>query len=374
MKIKALLIFTIFAVSLLSVSSANAVTGSYIYDELDRLTQVTYDDGTVINYTYDEIGNRTTAVVTLSDATAPTVTGFTIPSTSASLSVLVTTFTATDNLGVAGYLITESSTPPLTGAAGWTSSAPATYNAATSGSHTLYPWAQDAAGKVSAVYDSPQTVIINDTTAPTVSKFSFTIIQSSSASLTVGPIMFTATDNVGVTGYLITESSTPPSSGAAGWTSSAPYTYTAATAGSHTLYPWAKDAAGNVSAVYSSPITIVIDTEAPTVSGFTIPSTSTSLSVPVTTFTATDNVGVTGYLITESSTPPLSGVAGWTSFAPTTYTAATAGSHTLYPWAKTLPEMCRRSMAHRRPLLLKVQSRQFPDLPCHPHRLPSACQ
>ena len=246
-----------------------------------------------------------------------------------------------------GYLITESSTPPLSGAAGWTSSAPASYTAATAGSHTLYPWAKDAAGNVSAVFATPRTVVI-DTTAPKVSGFT---IPSTSNSLKVSVTTFTATDNVGVTGYLITESSTPPLSGAAGWTSSAPATYTAAISGSHKLYPWAKDAAGNVSAVFATPRTVVIETTAPTVSGFTIPSTSASLTVPVTTFTATDNVGVTGYLITESSTKPLSGAAGWTSSAPATYTAATSGSHTLYPWAKTPPEMCRRFMAHRRQLL-----------------------
>jgi YD repeat-containing protein len=30
----------------------------YTYDDLNRLTQVTYEDGTIINYTYDEAGNR----------------------------------------------------------------------------------------------------------------------------------------------------------------------------------------------------------------------------------------------------------------------------------------------------------------------------
>ena len=330
MKIKALLILAMIALSLLSVSSVNAVTATYSYDELNRLTQVIYDDGTIINYAYDEIGNRTEMVFYLPETTAPTVSGFTIPSTSASLTVPVTTFTATDNVEVTGYLITEINTPPSSGAAGWTSSAPATYIAAAVGSHTLYPWAKDASGNVSPVYGSPGTVVI-DTSLPIVSGFA---IPSTSNSLTVSVTTFTATDNIGVTGYLITESNTPPSSGAVGWTSSASATYTAAISGSHTLYPWAKDAAGNVSAAYGSPKTVVIETTAPKVSGFTMPATSASLTVPVTTFTATDNVGVTGYLITESNTPPSSGAAGWTSPAPAGYTAAISGSHTLYPWAK----------------------------------------
>lgn len=36
----------------------------YFYDELDRLVEVQYDDGTVVQYTYDEGGNRLTRMVT----------------------------------------------------------------------------------------------------------------------------------------------------------------------------------------------------------------------------------------------------------------------------------------------------------------------
>ena len=57
----------------------------------------------------------------------------------------------------------------------------------------------------------------------------------------------TATDNVGVTGYLINKSATAPAASAAGWTATAPTSVTAV-AGSNTFYAWAKDAAGNVSA------------------------------------------------------------------------------------------------------------------------------
>ena len=33
---------------------------TYIYDELNRLKQATYDDGTIIQYIYDGVGNRGT--------------------------------------------------------------------------------------------------------------------------------------------------------------------------------------------------------------------------------------------------------------------------------------------------------------------------
>jgi hypothetical protein len=63
-----------------------------------------------------------------------------------------------------------------------------------------------------------------------------------------------------VTGYMITLSSTPPAAGATGWLASPPTSYLVAAAGSYTLYPWAKDAASNVSAVFGSPASVTVTT------------------------------------------------------------------------------------------------------------------
>ena len=76
------------------------------------------------------------------------------------------------------------------------------------------------------------------------------------------------------------------------------------------------------------------DLTPPVVSAFTIPATSTSLSVPISAFMATDNIGVTGYLLTETSTTPTAGASGWSSAKPTTYTFLSNGTKTLYAWAK----------------------------------------
>jgi hypothetical protein len=54
-----------------------------------------------------------------------------------------------------------------------------------------------------------------------------------------------------------------------------------------------------------------IDTVAPAVTAFSIPSISSSLTVPITTFAATDNIKVTGYLLTETSVKPLASAGGW---------------------------------------------------------------
>jgi hypothetical protein len=84
------------------------------------------------------------------DTTPPDVTAFTIPSTSSSLTVAITTFTATDDVGVTGYIVTDSLTPPDPSDPGWSGTPPSTYVASSEGENTLYAWAKDAAGNVSA--------------------------------------------------------------------------------------------------------------------------------------------------------------------------------------------------------------------------------
>ena len=272
--------------------------------------------------------------VTYGDGTRPVVSAFTVPSTSSSLTVPINSFTATDNVAVAGYLVTESTTAPLSSASGWSATAPASYTVTTSGSKTLYGWAKDAAGNVSTSRSATVTVTLGgDTIAPTVTAFT---IPSASSTLAVPITSFTATDNIGVSGYLVTETATTPLASAAGWTLAAPTSYTFASPGNKTLYGWAKDAAGNVSTSQSASVTVTLtgDTIAPTVTVFTIPSTSSALTVPITSFTATDNTGVTGYLVTETATTPSASGPGWSATPQTSYTFATAGSKTLYAWAK----------------------------------------
>jgi hypothetical protein len=273
-----------------------------------------------------------TVIITLSDNTAPVVNDFTLPATATSLTVSVNLFTATDNVGVTGYLITTSATPPAADAAGWTAGAPATVTAAAPGSVTFYAWAKDAAGNVSASKSAMVVITLSDNTAPVVNAFT---LPATATSLTVLVSSFTATDNVAVTGYLITTSATKPAAGAAGWTAAAPANAVAAAPGSVTFYAWAKDAAGNVSASKSATVVITLpDTTAPVVNVFTLPATATSLTVLVSSFTATDNVSVTGYLVTTSATPPAANAAVWTAGAPATVTANAVGSVTFYAWAK----------------------------------------
>lgn len=106
-----------------------------------------------------------TSMSGVADTEAPSVSTFTATSPSTSLDIPITAFTASEE-GVS-FIITESSTPPEVDAAGWSETAPETYTVAEDDTYTLYPWVKDAAGNVSAEFDTPVSVVV-DTTAPTV--------------------------------------------------------------------------------------------------------------------------------------------------------------------------------------------------------------
>ena len=114
---------------------------------------------------------------------------------------------------------------------------------------TLQPFSSKILVKSDGNSDVP------DTTKPIVTSF---VIPTESSSLTVPINAFSASDNTGVTGYLLTETLTVPSSTNDNWTSSAPNSYTFATEGSKTVYAWAKDAAGNVSTSLSAQVVITL--------------------------------------------------------------------------------------------------------------------
>uniref|UniRef100_C6E630 Fibronectin type III domain protein n=1 Tax=Geobacter sp. (strain M21) TaxID=443144 RepID=C6E630_GEOSM len=121
-----------------------------------------------------------------------------------------------------------------------------------------------------------------DTTKPVVSAGFAATTPALATSIPV--TSFAATDNTGVTGYMITTSATAPLATDAGWLAGAPTSYTVASDGSYTLYPWAKDAAGNVSLLYASPVTVLVDTVRPSVTS-TVPATGAIAITPDNTVT-----------------------------------------------------------------------------------------
>jgi hypothetical protein len=93
--------------------------------------------------------------------------------------------------------------------------------------------------------------LASDSTAPNITAFD---MPTTANSTTVSVSTFTATDDVGVTGYCIT---TTNSSAGCSWSGSAPTTATGVE-GANTFYAWAKDAANNVSSVSTDTTTITV--------------------------------------------------------------------------------------------------------------------
>jgi hypothetical protein len=95
------------------------------------------------------------------------------------------------------------------------------------------------------------------------------------------------------------------------------------------------------------------DTTPPTITAFTMPSTATSLTVNVSSFTATDAVGVTGYCITTTNS---SAGCSWSGSAPATATASGAGSVTWYAWARDAALNVSNASTQSTTITLPVQS------------------
>jgi len=114
------------------------------------------------------------------DATAPTVTAFTLPDSATTLTVSISSFTATDNVAVTGYLVTETATLPLATAAGWSATAPDSTPSRAMAPTPCMRGPKTARGTCPASRSA--SVAITDATAPTVTSFA---IPGTSTSLTV---------------------------------------------------------------------------------------------------------------------------------------------------------------------------------------------
>lgn len=134
----------------ITVSGTNAAAGNY--------TALTTSYTGTTSTRSSQVAATIKAYVASGDTTKPVMGGFTAPTSSSSLTITGITMSATDNVAVTGYGITESATPPAPSAL--TSTIPLTsYTASSEGTKTLYAWAKDAAGNVSNVY-TPQSCTI----------------------------------------------------------------------------------------------------------------------------------------------------------------------------------------------------------------------
>lgn len=307
----------------------------------------------------DRAGNiasdeKTVTLTVPVDTTKPTVDTLTIPATATSLAVSGIVMTASDNRRVTGYLLTETATVPLESAAGWSGTAPTSYQFSSAGSKTLYAWAKDGAGNISFSRSAAVVITLSDNEPPTITNFS--LVEIPAEGVNIVSISLTATDTsaVGVVGYLVLggdsdQSGINPYEVPAGlWVPSPPTSYTFGTYNPATKYlsAWAKDSAGNISAPSSLTVTLtapsIEDVEPPVVTQFTIPPTASSKEYVPVTVSATDNIGVTAYILSDTlqsvtvDNQEWVGVTPSTSWAPSgiTYSFSSAGTRQLRLWVR----------------------------------------
>jgi hypothetical protein len=76
------------------------------------------------------------------------------------------------------------------------------------------------------------------------------------------------------------------------------------------------------------------DFSPPTISSFSIPSSTISYIVPIDTFIAADDIGITGYLLTDNPDPPNPNDTSWTLFFPKFFSSSKEGELIVYAWTK----------------------------------------
>ena len=274
----------------------------------------------------DAAGNLSgTASVNVATATCPDTTPPSTPSGLATSAVGATTATlswtaSTDDTGVTGYRLLQSGSQ-----VGTSTTTSFTYTGLTCATtYTLGVAAVDAAGNVSGTASvNVPTAACPDTTPPSTP----TGLTTSAVTQTSATLSWTgSTDNVGVTGYRLSQGGTQVDTSA-----TTSYGYTGLTCGTtYTLGVAAVDAAGNVSGTATKSLTTAACTDT------TPPSTPTGLatssigqaSVALSWTASTDNVGVAGYRVfrdgTQVGTPTATGFSFTGLTCNTTYTLGVA--------------------------------------------------
>jgi len=201
------------------------------------------------------------------------------------------------------------------------------------GSHTLQVKTVDAKG---AVVDSGTVTVqvtSKDSTPPTVA---LTAPQGGTVVSGTTIIAATAADDIGVSRVEFYKDGALLFAG-----NTAPFTFSWDTSsvanGAHTLVAKAYDAAGHVTQTGEISVlvnNVVADTVAPVVRSFSLPVSAASLTVPVSSLSASDDAAVTGYMVTESAGAPAANASGWSATPPSSFTFSGSGARTAYAWAK----------------------------------------
>lgn len=224
---------------------------------------------------------------------------------------------ATDNIGVADYLVLRDGTPVST-----VTGTNTTDSSLTPGGTYIYTVvARDAAGNMSPASEpAGVTLPLPDTEAPT------TPLQVTASTVTLSGVTLSwddATDNVGIAGYRVLRDGT-----VVGTVTAPVFTDTGLQSGTNYSYTVvAFDAAGNDSPA-SDPlnVTTLTDMQAPTTPA-NFQGTSTTNSIALTWTPSTDNVAVTGYEVWRDGV--LLGTTTTTTFTDTSLQSGTTYLYTL---------------------------------------------
>ena len=334
--------------------------GSY---ERDVRIWVMDESGNISNDMMDRIA------LVITDATPPTGTALLINGgAAATTNTLVTlAISALDNIAVTAYLATESYAPPSNTDTGWVTVVPAssfnatvafTLSAAPSVLPGNYPkvvsvWFRDSSGNMSLPVVSEIDLMVEDTAPPFNPSLSINggaITTDSTAVM----LDLSASDNAGITAYIISESPVTPLSSDSwqvvaetlNYNATISHTLTGAGstyAGSYskTVYVWFKDAAGHISVAADASIDLIVtDTIIPWNPAIEINAGAmTVLSTDVTlNLSASDDAGVTAYFASESSVTPVATDAAWVAVTPAqnynatvSFTLAGSGTPGVYP-------------------------------------------
>ena len=349
---------------------SSASDGNQVYDG----NRETVNDTDLVNetlyyyklFTYDDafnysIGTGISAAPVESDIIAPTNTSILInEGDDSTTSILLSlSLSATDNEGIVAYFVSSSNTEPNPASDGWTSIAPATSYSDTvsfnlegaTGIISIYAWFKDAAGNVSNPTFDTINVISNDASPP-MNPSVLINNGSSFTSSTAVILQLSADDDTGITAYYASESDTTPVASDSDWVPvSSTTNYSAAVSftlsagnATKTVIVWFKDASNNVSGSSSDSIVFSSsDLLAPVNASIIIDNNeelTESLLVDLT-ISASDDTGVIGYYISESSSVPLGSSSGWSIVSSATefsaivpYTLSSDGIATVYVWFK----------------------------------------
>jgi fibronectin type 3 domain-containing protein len=262
------------------------------------------------------------------DTQAPTAPGTPALTVAGNTQINLTWAAATDNVAVTGYLVERCQGAGCSSFAQVATPATTSFNDTTLSAGTSYSYrvrATDAATNLGA-YSSVATATTTapDTQAPTAPGTpSLTVISASQINLTWAA----STDNVAVTGYLLERCAGVGCSSFTQIATPATSSFNDTTLSAGTSYSYrvrATDTVPNVSAYsgVASTTTTAPDTQAPTAPGTPLATAINSGQINVTWSAATDNVGVTSYLVERCQG------AGCAAFAQFTTTSALSVSDT----------------------------------------------